>query len=296
MSCSIDLAAARPPTLEKLDMLLRLTLLAAALAAALAAPAARGHGEPPAPDHGKVATEDATPVGAGVVEVEAAYSPNVTNRGWGSFERSAHAHAHGFSLSAAYGVSEDLDLKVGLGAGYVVDLSDPAGATRGSGLTDVVLGARWRFLADAARALDLAVTTAVVAPTGEDASDDSIGMSQGHWSVRNALVASKDWGRATANAAVALTLPVGGGAGELEAAGSASLAFGYALAPWLQPMLEVGYDAVRDGGTQERVAVTAGLSVSAASGHRLLLGVQQAVWGRGVAQTTTALVAVKTAF
>jgi hypothetical protein len=277
-------------------MLLRIAALAAVLTAAAARADDSSDGPPPGPDHGKMATEDATPVGEGVLEVEAAYSPSRANHGWGGFERSEHAHAHGWSLTAAYGVSEHLDVKLGLGAGYVVDLNDPGGATRGSGLTDVVLGARWRFLASAARALDLAVTTAMVAPSGESASDDSIGMSQGYWSVRNALVASKDWGRATANAALALTLPVGGGAGDLRGAGSANLAFGYAVTGWLQPIAEVGYDLVRDGGTQERVALTAGLNLSSSSGNRLLVGIQQAVWGSGVVQSTTALVALKTAF
>jgi hypothetical protein len=243
-----------------------------------------------------MATEDATPVGAGTVEVEAAYSPSLTNRGSGGFERSAHAHSHGYSLSAAYGVTDHVDVKVGLGAGYVVDLSDAAGPTRGSGLSDLAFGARWRFLEDAERALDLAVTTAVVAPTGDDGSDDSLGLSQGFWSVRNALVASKDWGRATANAALALILPVGGGAGELRGCANASLAFGYAVAPWLQPIAEVTYDAARDAGTQQRVALTAGVNMSFANGNRVLVGVQQAVWGRDVAQSTTALVAVKAGF
>jgi hypothetical protein len=286
--------ARAPQPKEPTEMLLRSTLLAAALLVTASARAADFSA--PAPDHGKMATEDATPVGAGTVEVEAAYSPSLTNRGSGGFDRSAHGHSHGYSVSAAYGVTDHLDVKVGLGAGYVVDLSDPAGATRGSGMSDLAFGARWRFLADAERALDLAVTTAVVAPTGDDGADDSLGLSQGYWSVRNALVASKDWGRATANAALAVTLPFGGGAGDLRGCGSANLAFGYALVPWFQPIVEVGYDGVRDGDTQQRIALTAGVNMSFANGTRLLFGAQQAVWGRNVTQSTMALVAVKAGF
>jgi hypothetical protein len=297
MICSIA-SDARPnsdPTEPPVNMLLRAAALAAVLTAAVAR-ADDSSGAPPGPDHGKMATEDATPVGEGVLEVEAGWAPSLTAHGSGPFEESAHAHSHGYSFTAAYGVSEHLDVKVGLGAGYLVDLSDPAGPTRGSGLSDLLLAARWRFLASDARALDLAVTTALVAPTGDDGSDDSLGLSQGYWSLRNALVASKDWGRATANAAIALTLPVGGDAGALDLAGCASVAFGYAVVPWLQPIAEASYDAVRDGDTQHRLSLTAGVNLSSSSGNRLLVGVQQAVWGRDVVQSTTALVALKTAF
>jgi hypothetical protein len=276
-------------------MLLRTTLLAALLLAAASARAGEVTAVP-GPDHGKMATEEATPIGDGAIEIEAAYSPSLTSHGSGSFDRSAHGHSHGYSLAVFYGVTEHLDVKVGGGFGYVVDLSEAAGPTRGVGSSDLVIGTRWRFLADADRALDLTVATTVVAPTGDDGSYDSLGLSQGYWSVRNALVASKDWGRATANAELALTLPVGGGAGALRGGGCANLAFGYAFLPWFQPIAEVNYDVVRDGGTAERVALTAGINMTSASGNRLLFGVQQAIWGRNVSQSTTALVALKTAF
>jgi hypothetical protein len=250
----------------------------------------------PGPDHGKMATEDATPVGAGAIEVEAAYSPTLTSQGSGSFEPSAHGHAHAFSLAMVYGLTEHLDVKVASGFGYAMDRSDVAGPTRGSGVTDLALGARWRFLANAEQALDLALVTTVVAPTGREEAIDALGLTQGFWSVRNALVASKDWGQATANAELALTLPVGGGAEDLEGGACANLAFGYAFAPWFQGIAEVNYDAVRDATTQQRLAVTAGVNMTTQSGRGLLLGVQQAVWGRNVAQTTTGLVALKTAF
>jgi hypothetical protein len=277
-------------------MLCRATLLSAVLLANAAAHAAEPASAAPGPDHGKMATEEATPIGDGAIEVEAAYSPSLTTEGSGSFVPSAHAHSHGYSLAVFYGVTEHLDVKLGGGFGYVVDLSDAAGPTRGSGSSDVVVGTRWRFVASAERALDLTLATTVVAPTGDDGSDDSLGLSQGYWSVRNALVASKDWGRATANAELALTLPFGGGVGDLRAGGSANLAFGYAFLSWLQPIAEVNYDVLRDGATAQRIALTAGVNMTSASGNRLLFGVQQAVWGRNVGQSTTGLVALKTAF
>jgi hypothetical protein len=248
------------------------------------------------PDHGKMATDDATPAADGAIEVEAAYSPTLNQRGSGSFERAAHGHSHAFSLAVLYGVTEHLDVKVASGFGYAMDRSDPAGPTRGSGATDLVLGARWRFLASAEHALDLALTTNVVAPTGLEETTDALGLTQGFWSVRNALVASKDWGRTTANAELALALPVGGGAAGLKGIACGNFALGYAVASWFEPIAEVNYDVVRDVTTRQRLAITAGVNMSAQSGTRLLFGVQHAIWGRSVTQTTTALVAVKAAF
>lgn len=250
----------------------------------------------PGPDHGKVATDDATPAGAGALEVEAAYGPSLTHAGGSGFDRSAHAHSHAFTLGVLYGVTDHLDVKVGSGLGYAVDRSDLSGPTRGSGMSDLSLASRWRFLAIEERALDVMLTTSVVAPTGQRATDTSLGLTQGFWSVRSGLVASKDWGRRTANAEVALTLPVGGGADGLRWIACGNLALGYAVVRWLQPLVEVNYDQTRDADTHQRLALTAGINMTAESGARLLVGVQQAVWGRGVAETTAGLVAIKGAF
>lgn len=251
---------------------------------------------PAGPDHGKMATEEATPVGDGAIEVEVAYGPSLTHSGGGDFDPSAHGHTHAYTLGLFYGLTEHLDVKIAGGFGYAMDRSDAAGPTRASGMTDLVLGSRWRFLALSERALDLTLATTVVAPTGLEETSTSLGLTQGYWSLRNALVASKDWGRATSNVELALTLPMGAGAGSFEALGCANLALGYAVVSWFQPLVEVNYDHGWDETTQQRLALTAGVNMTAQSGARLLFGVQQAVWGRNVAQTTTGLVAVKAAF
>ena len=261
-----------------------------ALSASSAPPVSRGGA---GPDHGKVATDDATPAGAGALEVEAAYGPSLTHAGGGGFEPAAHAHSHAFTLSVLYGVTDQLDLKVGGGFGYVMDEADPTGPTRGAGMSDLTLGSRWRFLTLADQALELMLTTTVLAPVGHQDDGTSLGISQGYWTVRNGLVASKDWGRLTANAELALTLPVGAGAGALLWGGCGNLAVGYEIVSWLQPFAEANYDLQRDGDTHQRLALTAGINLSAQSGARLLLGVQHAVWGRGVPETTAGLVALK---
>jgi hypothetical protein len=193
-------------------------------------------------------------------------------------------------------VTDDLDVKVSGGFAYAVDRTDPTGPTRGSGRSDLAFGTKLRLLANPDRALDVAMVTTFVAPTGAEEASDSLGLTQGYWSMRNALVASKDWGRTTANAELALTVPVSRGAGDLVGGVSANVALGRAFVSWFQPLVEVNYDAVRDAHDHQRLAVTAGVNMSARSGKRLLLGVQQAVWGRNVAQDATALVAAKAAF
>jgi hypothetical protein len=271
------------------------SLLALAVALAGAQVPAAVCAQDATPDHGKAATEEATPVGDGAIEIEAAYNPTFTNPGGGVFERAVEARTHAFSIGVFYGVTEHLDVKVSSGFADTQDTSDLAGPTRGRGSTDVVLGSRWRFLAHAERALDVTIATTVVVPTGREEQGDALGLTQGYWSLRNALVASKDWGRTTANAELAVTLPVSGGAGDLVGSLCANLAFGYATG-WFQPIAEVNYDATRDGVTQQRLALTAGVNMTSRSGKRLLFGVQHAVWGRNVTQETVGLVAMKTAF
>jgi hypothetical protein len=290
-------ALSKEPRMSRFRSAAAVAALVFSMSALAAESADEGVSAPtPGPDHGKMATEEATPVGDRAVEVEASYAPSLTHRGSGSFERSAHGHTHAFGLGVFYGLTEHLDVKVAGGFANAMDRTDPVGATRGSGATDLVVGTRWRFLAHATRALDLTLATTVVAPTGRDATDDGLGLTQGFWTLRNALVASKDWGRATANAELAFTVPVGGGAGDLLGVACFNLAFGYGVLPWFQPIAEVNYDLARDGTTQQRLALTAGVNLTSTKGNRLLVGVQRAVWGDAVTETTTALVALKTAF
>lgn len=121
----------------------------AAAAAALVLHASSGSAAPsadPAPDHGKMATEEATPVGLRAIEVEASYSPTLLHRGSGSFDRSGSGYAHAASLAVFYGLTEHLDVKVAGGLEYAVDDAAGPGPTRGSGPSDLVVGTRWRFV------------------------------------------------------------------------------------------------------------------------------------------------------
>jgi hypothetical protein len=252
------------------------------------------------PEHGKAATADASPVDAGATELEVGYAPGWTRRGGsGGFDSAAGGHVHGFTGTITRGVAAGLDLKLAAGAGNVYDAghvhADGSAPKRGGGLSDVVVGGRWRFLDLAEQALELAVTADAVIPVGSRHTATHIGLSQQFWSARGALVATKDLGALTANAEVALGAPVSGDAGGLHAVAQGNAAVGCQLLPWLQPELELNYQHQASNGPDAQVlAVTAGV-VAPFGGHRVVAAVQHAVWGRHVAQTTSAVLSFKTA-
>jgi hypothetical protein len=120
-------------------------------------------------------------------------------------------------------------------------------------------------------------------------------MSQGFWSVRGALVATKDFDGLTANGEIAWAVPVSGDAGGLHAIAQANAAVGYQLRHGLQPEIELNTQASL--GPDSRVlAVTAGVVASLGDGRRAVAAIQQAVWGRNAAQTTSAALSFRTAF
>ncbi len=256
-----------------------------------------------APEHGKAAVADASPVDPGAVEVEIGYAPvwNTRGRTFG-FDDAASAHTHGFGAALTYGVLPDLDVRVGAGFAQIHDAAyqreDGSAPHRGLGLTDGSVGARWRFLNLPEQALELAVTGDVVVPIGLSGTSDHVGLSQEFWSARGALVATKDFGAITTNAELAFAAPVSGGAGGLQSITQASAAVGYQLTPSLQPELELsyGYSAMAGAPDSQVLAVTAGVVSPFGAGHRVITGIQYAVWGRNTIQTTAGVVSFKTGF
>jgi hypothetical protein len=252
----------------------------------------------PAPEHGKASTADASPVDRGAFEVEFTYAPT-WNDGGGSrgFDAAADGYSHGFTGTLTYGVAPDVDVRVSTGFATIYDAAGGgAGASpnRGSGASDLAVGARWRFVNLPPRALELALTLDAVLPTGSRATSDQLGVSQEFWSARAALVGTKDLGAITANGEVAWTVPVAGNAGGLRSVAQVNGAIGWQVARWLQPELELNYQATLGPGAQV-LAVTAGVVAPFAGGHRVVLAVQHGVWGQHAPETTGAAFAFKTA-
>lgn len=180
------------------------------------------------PEHGKLATGDASTIDPRGVEVELGYS--------------LEGGAHGIGLDLGVGMIENLDL--GLGTEFAID-----GDARGFG--DIGVGGRWRFLQIDAPRLELAVSTGTTVPTG------AAEIGQGYWSWDNALAASADFTRLTANAELRFGLPVN--AGEAGSALGANLALGWQFADWLQPEVELNYERELLADGENELALTAGL-------------------------------------
>jgi hypothetical protein len=255
----------------------------------------------PAPEHGKAATADASPVDRGALEAELGYTPVWNNRGGrAGFDVSDAGRVHALTGTLTYGAAPDVDVKLAGGFGSAYDAAhehaDGSAPRHGGGLTDVAVGARWRFLNLAERALELAVTADAVIPAGARHTATQVGLTQDFWSARGALVATKDFGALTANAEVALGAPVSGDAGGLRSLAQVNAAVGYQLREWLQPELELNYQHQASLGPDAQVlAVTAGVVAPFGAGHRVVAAVQQGVWGRNTVQTTAAVLSFKTA-
>jgi Putative MetA-pathway of phenol degradation len=278
------------------------TSLLAAMLATLSVPAsAQDDDAAPAPalEHGKAATADASPVDPGALEFEVGYSPLWSGAGGTrGFVRGAPASLHAFSATLTHGVAPGVDAKVSAGFGSIHDEghlhADGSTPRDGAGTTDLVLGSRWRFVNLPGDGLELAVTADVIAPTGAPHTPERVGLTQGFWSARGALVATKDLGALTANGELAWTAPLSGGAGAAAGTVQANAALGCQLTPWLQPEVEVNYQATV-GHDAHVLAATAGIVAPLRGGHRVVAAVQRALWGRNAVETTAAVFAFKTA-
>lgn len=261
-----------------------------ACCALLASQAVADEGTPGAgPEHGKLATSDATPVAPGAVELEVGYlHSSLLERA----EAGAWATHHGLAASATYGFAEDLDLR--LAAGLAHATASPRPAHGGDlGLEDLAAGLRWRVLADAAHALDVALLATAIAPIGGHASDSHPAFSQEHWSGGGALVATKDWGSITTNAELGVDAPFAGDAGGRRLDGFANAGGGVQLSPWLQPELELHYRASLGSALAHAVAVTCGAIVPLPGEVRLSLGVTTDVWSSAGGRPIEAIAALK---
>lgn len=273
------------------------THIAALTALALAAPPAVAH-EPAEDtnDHGKLTTSDATPVGAGVLELTLAWQPSWVRAGHDTSGPTGAASIQPLSLRVVRGLSDDLD--VGVGLAWMSASQDAPGdlTLRGEGLSDLLLAARWRFHRE--RRLDLAVIGGVVVPAGLRETSAHLGFTQGFWSGQLALVGSLDEGPLTANLEAGVSAPIGRASTPDLVAVYANAAAGVELGGWCQPALELSWARAfeRAGRAVETVSATAGLVVTLPDGYGVAAGLQRLLWGRNAAAAVSALLAVKRAY
>jgi hypothetical protein len=239
--------------------------------------------------------------------VELSLAPSWNRSGRGEFERLAEGGLAVAAVALGLGVGDDADVRAVLAYATAYDAAWSGGAgeagpgrpVRSHGLADAVVGGRVRCLRSERHALDVAVVANVVLPVGRRGSADAVELTQGFWSVDAAVVASKDLGPLTANVEAGFLLPVGAARGDDRGVAFGNVAWGVQLLPWLQPVLELGYqyalEAAPDDDAQ-LLTVTAGLIMPLEGGYRLGAGLRHAAWGRGVGQSTGATLAFSSAF
>jgi len=269
--------------------------LAARPAAALAGGSALDAGEAlevpaeePGMEHGKPGTADASPVDPGVLELEGSFLPV-----WEGTARRAASRSMTFAASVAYGVAPDVAVKLGAGFASLQQdgAADGVGAASGAGGTDAVTGARWRFLR--AGSLEIAVLGEVVIPVGARGSGTDLALSQGFWSGRVGLAATKDLGPLTANLEVACSAPLGGDTAGAGAIVQTNAAVGYGVTHVLQPEVELHYTAAL-GADPSALAAMGGVIVLVGDRHRVMAAVERSLWAPGAPPWTSAVLALKT--
>jgi hypothetical protein len=160
-------------------------------------------------------------------------------------------------------------------------------------VSDVNVGARWRFANVERHALELAVAADVVFPLGSRSTPTQIGLSQEFWSARAAVIATKDLGRLTMNAEFALGVPIAGDSAGVQSVAQMNLALGYQLRPWLQPEIELNYQhQLHVTDDPQVLAVTTGLVASVSEQYRVVVAFQQGIWKSDMGRTTAIILAL----
>ncbi len=250
-----------------------------------------------APEHGKAFTGDATPVEPGRVEVEVDYAPT-----WWATAGSIDpltGEQHLMVAAVTLGIVRDLDARVMVGWVLAHAMPNmPGGPAYGQGLADTIVATRWRFLSLPDPAIDLAVSAALVIPTGVTAATEQLATGKGSWRVGGAFLASADWGRFTAGLELGLTAPVGPRVSNDAGFLVCNAALGYQVLPWLQPEVELNYQhEIELGGEfDERVLWVTAALVFPLDPVRIIAGARTPVWVRDTFAGPTMTAAVKIAF
>jgi len=260
------------------------------------------------PEHGKINTLDASPVDPGHFEIESSYSYTQSKHfrdNAGDVHYRGLAREQTLGLSVTVGVIENVDMAVSSSYRWLKDNENDFdkddgvfGPETGHGLGDLNISGRYRFFESKEHGLSLAYIGGFTLPTGNSSSVKEIGTSQEFWSFNQALVATKDWGKWTANVDVRYALPFGDKRENARGTLNSDIAVGYQVLPWLQPEVELNYSRnfLTNDNDQEVIATTVGLVMPINERIRLNTGVQQGLWGRNTDKATSLYAAVKLAF
>jgi hypothetical protein len=203
------------------------------------------------PELAKAATEDAGTVEAGDWEFAAGAATTWSDRGWDaegtSADRGGTARGNSVELGLKYGLIDNLD--VGVAVGWARE-SDQAAAEAGdpesgSGLTDIDMGLKWRFLAQDEDRFSMALTAGAAAPMGRGIHENEIAVASEDWSLRGGVVATGWVDRIAYSTALELVRPLGEAADETRYELAWDAAVGIQVLPWLQPEIELHYQTAK---------------------------------------------------
>lgn len=245
----------------------------------------------------KLATADAAPLDPGATELAFgaswATADRVLDAEGRSQDRGGKLSERGFSLGVTYGLVDGLDAGIGLGWTQVSDTaSDP---DTGSGLTDLELGAKWRFWQTEGgdNAWALALLPGITAPLGRGQDPETdISTASRFWTAGLTLAGSGNLGIIALNADVGYTHAYGNEESREGYVGTlaANAAIGVQISEFIQPEIDLSWarDRVEEGDAPWSLAVTAGAQFALPFG-RLGLGVQRVIDGADADETTSFL-------
>lgn len=246
-------------------------------------------------EHSKLNTQDADPLGAGAWQLQFNFGYSRSTRRWdssGKAERRGRAYEWSNQEVLTYGVSDDLDL--GIGVGYAGLDDDDTGLRSAQGLSDVAVSGKWRFFDTKGAGIAFAYVPTLTIPTGKTAAADRLGTSQEYWSLDTRFAAVKDWSnRWSANADIGYVAAFGE-RGDYRGSFSANGAVGYLLLPRLQPEAELNYshDFIHDDRDADLLAVTIGAGMPVSDRVCVRAGVRRGIAGRNADRATTILFSV----
>lgn len=246
-------------------------------------------------EHSKLNTQDADPLGEGAWQLQFNFAYSRSTRQWDpSGKKEARGRAYEWSNQEVltYGVTDDLDL--GIGVGYAGLGDNDSGLKSVQGVSDVAVSGKWRFFENQGAGIAFAYVPTLTVPVGEDSTADRLGTSQEYWSLDTRFAAVKDWSnRWSANADIGY-MAAFGERGDYRGSFSANGAVGYRLLPWLQPEAEMNYshDFVHDDRDSDLVAITVGADIPVSDRICVRAGGQRGIAGRNADRTTTILLSV----
>lgn len=247
----------------------------------------------------KIATADAAPVDPGTWEVALGGGLARATRAFDAdgerVDRGGSLTQGGASLGLTYGLREGLDAGLAIGWDRIHDHAAGAAGEpeRGNGVTDLALGAKWRYATwgDEDAGLAGALLPSLTLPLGRDHDDSrSIATASRCWTAGLAAAFSSSLGRWAGNADAGYVQAVGPDRDGYRGTLTADAAIGYQIDERIQPEAELSWtrDRMADGDAPWRLTGTLGVQIGLAIG-RLGLGVQRDLAGRSTDLATAAV-------